>query len=452
MSKKNLVVFLLIFVLVCSAGFVAFNGANIGGKEIQPIGKQVKLGLDLKGGVFVVLEAQTDLKGEELQSKMTEAKSVIDQRVNGMGLTEPNIVLEGEKRIRVELPGVADVNEAIDMIGKTAELRFAYLDKSLPNEATAWTEEQLKAYVLENGVTAVSGKNVKKSEAVYQKDQVTGASTPVVSLEFDSEGAKLFEDATALLSSKSDRLERTLFIILDKDVISMPAVKQGMVITNGQAVIEGGFTVETASQLATLIQAGALPIELKEVQSSVIGPTLGLESLDKSLFAGMLGLAVIFIFMLVYYRLPGFIADIGLAIYILLFFTALIGFNATLTLPGIAGIILSIGMAVDANVVIFERIKDELRSGKSIRSSIESGFQRATITVLDANITTLIAGIVLYIFGSGPIKGFAITLMLGLVVSMITAIFISKFLLKLLVNSSKKIANNPKLFGVKEVA
>lgn len=452
MRKKNLAIFLLILVLVASAAFVAFKGITIGEKQIAPLGNQVKLGLDLKGGVFVVLEAQTDLEGEELAAKMLESKSVIEERVNGMGLTEPNINLEGEKRIRVELPGVADVNEAIDMIGKTAELKFVYLENGLPESAAELTGEKLDQYILENGTVAVTGKNIKKSEAVYQKDQVTGASNPVVSLEFDAEGAKMFEDATALLSSKADRFERTIFIVLDNEIISSPAVTQGTVITNGKAVIEGGFTVETASRLATLIQAGALPVELKEVQSSLIGPTLGLESLEKSLFAGAIGLTIIFIYMLMFYKLPGFIADIALVIYMLIYFATLVAIDATLTLPGIAGIILSIGMAVDANVVIFERIKDELRSGKTVRSAIESGFKRATITVLDANITTLIAGLVLYIFGSGSIKGFAITLMLGLVVSMITAIFISKYLLKLLVSSNKKIASNPKLFGVKEVA
>jgi preprotein translocase subunit SecD len=446
MSKKNLMVFVIILALVCSAAFVAVNGAKIGEYTISPLRDQVKLGLDLEGGVFVVLEAKTDLTGTELAEKMADAKSIIDQRINGMGVGETNTTIEGDKRIRVELPGVDDVNKAIDIIGKTAELQFISLKEGFPEDTKP---EDTTKYLLENGKVIVTGANVKDSKPQKQEDKVTGAREDVVALSFDEEGAKRFEDATVELSKLPSRQARTIYIVLDGEIISFPALTPGLIITDGQSVIQGSFTYESANELAMLIRGGALPVELEEVQSSVIGPTLGLESLDKSIFAAMIGLAIVFAFMIVFYRLPGFVADISLVIYILLLFGTMNLIGATLTLPGIAGIILSIGMAVDANVVIFERIKEEIRLGKSVRSSVESGFKRALTTVMDANITTLIAGIVLYAFGTGPIKGFAVTLIIGLIASLITAVFITRYLLKLLVGSSKAIAKNKSLFGVK---
>lgn len=446
MGKKNLIVFVIILALVCSAGFIAANGANVGGYTISPLRDQVKLGLDLEGGVFVVLEAKTDLTGTELSDKMKDAKSIIDQRINGMGVGETNTTIEGEKRIRVELPGVDDVNKAIDIIGKTAELQFISLKEGFPEDLKP---EETTKYLLENGKVIVTGANVKDSKPQKQEDKTTGAREDVVALSFDEEGAKSFEAATVELSKLPTRQERTIYIVLDGEIISFPALTPGLVITDGQSVIQGNFTYDSANELAMLIRGGALPVELEEVQSSVIGPTLGLESLDKSIFAAMIGLGIVFAFMILFYRLPGFVADIGLVIYILFLFGTMNLIGATLTLPGIAGIILSIGMAVDANVVIFERIKEEIRLGKSVRSAVEAGFKRALTTVMDANITTLIAGIVLYAFGTGPIKGFAVTLIIGLIASLITAVFITRYLLKLLVGSSKTISKNKSLFGVK---
>lgn len=421
MNTKKLTIFLLIVLVVALGGYVAINGITLGEYGIDSVKDSLKLGLELEGGAYVVLEAETDEVGDELNKKMQEAKSIIDQRVNGLGVTEPNIVIEGEDRIRIELPGLKNTQEAMEMIGKTAELQFIDAEDNV----------------------IVTGKHIEESEPIYIQSSTTGQNMPVVSLGFNSEGAKLFKEATERVMSKPRGEDRIIRIVLDGEEISAPAVND--VIANGQSTIEGDFTIEEATELSTLIRAGALPVELEEVEASIIGPTLGLTSLDKSIVAAAIGLMLIFIFMIFAYRIPGLIADISLVIYILIILLIMISIDATLTLPGIAGLILSIGMAVDANVVIFERIREEIRSGKSLRSSVDSGFKRALSTILDANITTLIAGIVLFNFGTGPIKGFAVTLIIGVIVSMITAIFITRFLLKLVIgiNGTK----NTKIFG-----
>lgn len=420
MRLKNTIIFFIIIALVFFGTYVAINGIEIGKAKIPSVKESIDLGLDLAGGVYVVLEAQTDIKGSELQKIMEQSKAVISERVDGLGVSEPNIVIEGNNRIRIELAGVEDVQEAINMIGKTAQLKF----------------------VDPEGKEILSGKNVKGSEPQYQKMD-NGVEQPVVSLEFDKEGSKKFADATRRLAPKTNNTEKVISIILDNQVISNPVVNA--VIEDGRAVIQGDFTIEEAGKLATLIRAGSLPVEMKEVESSVIGPTLGLEALDKSINAAVIAIIIIFLFMLIIYKLPGLVADIALTIYVLLVLLGMKSLGVKLTLPGIAGLILSIGMAVDANVLIFERIKEELRVGKSIRSSIDAGFKRALSSVLDSNITTIIAGVVLYGFGNGSIRGFGVTLVLGIIASMITAVFITKHLLKLIVNMTD--AKNTKLYG-----
>lgn len=420
MRLKSTIIFLIIIALVFFSSYAAINGVDIGKIKIPNAKETVELGLDLAGGVYVVLEAQTDAQGAELQKIMEQSKAVISERVDGLGVSEPNIVIEGNNRIRIELAGVKDVQEAIDMIGKTAQLKFVDPD----------------------GKEILTGKNVKGSEPQYQKMD-NGGEQPVVSLEFDKEGTKKFAEATKRLAPKTEPTEKIIYIVLDDQVISNPVVNA--VIEDGRAVIQGDFTIEEAGRLATLIRAGSLPVEMKEIQSSVIGPTLGLEALDKSIKAAAIAIVIIFLFMLIMYRIPGLVADIALTIYIMLVLIGMKSLGAKLTLPGIAGLILSIGMAVDANVLIFERIKEELRVGKSIRASIDAGFKRALSSVLDSNITTLIAGLVLYGFGSGPIKGFGVTLILGIIASMITSVFITKHLLKLMVNMTG--AKNTKLYG-----
>lgn len=426
MKSKSIIILILILAIVGGSTFVALNGLKIGKYEIATAKDSIDLGLDLAGGVYVVLEAKTDAKGEELKKLMEQSKAIINERINGLGISEPNIAIEGENRIRVEIAGVDNPQDAIDLIGKTAQLQF--IDSS--------------------GNIVLTGKNVLKAEVNYQRNSL-GADEPVVALEFDKEGKDNFAEATGRLTLESDRAKRIVYIVLDDQVISQPAVQSqaegGQAITDGKAVITG-FDVQGASQLATLIRAGALPVEMIEHQTSVIGPTLGLEAYEKSILALGIALLLIFAIMIVIYKIPGLIASIGLLIYTLVVVGIMILLGVKLTLPGIAGLVLSIGMAVDANVLIFERIREEIQNKKTLRTAIDAGFNRALTSVLDSNITTLIAGIVLYYFGIGPIKGFGVTLIIGIVVSMITAVFLTKFLLKLMASITG--GKNTKLYGV----
>lgn len=426
MKSRSIVIMMIILAIVAGSTFVALNGVEIGDYEIIKAKDAIELGLDLAGGVYVVLEAKTDAKGAELQKLMEQTKAIINERVNGLGVSEPNIAIEGNNRIRVELAGIDDPQKAIELIGKTAQLQFIDPEQNI----------------------VLTGKNVIDSEVKYQKNPL-GQEEIVVSLEFDKEGASNFAETTGRLTLEPNRVDRTIFIILDDHIISAPAMSSveegGRAITDGKAVITGGFTLESANQLATLIRAGALPVEMEELQTSVIGPTLGLEAYDRSIKAGGIALILIFIFMIIVYKVPGFIASIGLIIYTLITILTMSTLGVKLTLPGIAGLILSIGMAVDANIIIFERIKEEIKIGKSVRTSIDAGFKRALTSVMDSNVTTLIAGTVLYYFGTGPIKGFGVTLIIGIVASMITAVIISKYLLKLMATITG--GKNTKLYG-----
>ncbi len=414
---KKIMVILLIIIII--AGWtISISGLSIGGNIIDPINKQIKLGLDLKGGVYVVLEAETDASGEELRQLMEQTQQVIARRVNAMGLSEPNVIIEGEKRIRVELPGVKNASEAIEAIGKTARLEF----------------------IDHTGKVILTGKDIKNAGVSYDE-----YNQPVVALEMTGEGGDAFYEATKIAAASTGDAN-IIEIVLDGEVISAPGVENE--IPSGRAQITGGFTVEGAATLAALIRGGALPVTLNEVQTSAIGATLGADSFNKSVFAGVIGIALILIFMVAYYRLPGVSAGIALLLYILIVIWVMIGFKSVLTLPGAAGIILSIGMAVDANVIIFERIKEEIRNGKTIRVSVNSGFKRALRTIMDANITTFIAGIVLYQFGSGPVKGFAVTLMIGILTSFLTAVLITRLLLSVL--SDIKGFSKPVFYGVRE--
>lgn len=420
MKFKNTILLILILAIVGVSTFLALNGAKVGKYEIVKAKDAIDLGLDLAGGVYVVLEAQTDAKGPELQKIMEQSKAIINERVNGLGVSEPNISIEGSNRIRVELAGIDNPQEAIELIGKTAQLQFIDPEQNV----------------------VLTGKNVVGSEVQYHNNQL-GQQEIVVSLEFDKEGTANFAEATGRLAQKENREDKIIYIVLDDQIISYPAVQEQ--ITDGKAVITGGFTIEEASQLATLIRAGALPVEMKELQTSLIGPTLGLDAYERSIEAGAIALLIIMVFMIIVYRIPGFIASVGLIIYTLITIFTMSSLGVKLTLPGIAGLILSIGMAVDANVIIFERIKEEIRVGKSIRTAVDTGFKRALSSVMDSNITTLIAGVVLYYFGIGPIKGFGVTLIIGIVASMITAVIISKYLLRLLVSITGN--KNTKLYG-----
>lgn len=420
MKTRNVIILLLVILLLAGAIYVAFNGLTVGSMIIPSAKSAVDLGLDLKGGVYVLLEAQTDATGEELQKIMEQSKAIITNRVDGLGVSEPNIAIEGGNRLRIELAGLTNSDEALSLIGKTAQLQFVDPD----------------------GNVVVTGKEVKDSQVTIQQAQGGNiGQNIVVSLEFNKEGAEAFKEATTRLAPTHG----IITIMLDDKVISAPSVSTP--IPDGIAVIQGNFTIETAKNLATLIRAGALPVEMKTLSTDVQGPTLGMNAFETSVMCGGIALLFIFLFMIVYYRIPGFVASMALIIYVLITIIALVVIKAKLTLPGIAGLVLSVGMAVDANVIIFERIKEELKVGKSIRTAIDSGFNIAFRTILDSNITTVIAGSALVYFGVGPIRGFGVTLIIGIVSSMFTAVFISKHLLKLFSNIFDKVSN--KAYGAR---
>lgn len=421
MRTRSLIIAAVIMIIVVIAGYIGVNGLHLGDVDLRSAKDSIELGLDLAGGVFVVLEANTDAKGEDLARMMEETKAIIGNRVDGLGVSEPNIAIEGDKRIRIELAGVQDPDEAIDLIGKTALLEFKN----------------------PNGDTVISGKNVINSQVLFQPNEY-GVNEPVVSLELNEEGRKLFFDETSKLAAEVEPLDKIIYIVLDGEMISNPMVLEP--IADGRPVITGMYTLEEANSLSTLIRAGALPVEMIELQTSVIGPTLGLEAYERSILAGEIAITIIFAFMLLVYRVPGFVASLALTIYVLLVVGAMILIGAKLTLPGIAGLVLSIGMAVDANILIFERIREEILVGKTVRVSIDAGFKRALRSILDSNITTLIAGAVLYFYGTGPIKGFGVTLTIGIVASMITAVFFTKYVLRLMAQITG--GKNQKLYGV----
>jgi preprotein translocase subunit SecD len=376
---------LILLAVVAAAGIVLYQ-------------LPIKLGLDLKGGVHIILEAQ-DVPGTKVDADvMARAKAVIDKRVNGLGVAEPIVQLKGERQIIVDLPGSRDPQKAIEVIGKTAVMEFQDPE----------------------GKVVATGADFK--DAYLEQDEY---GRPAVGFEFKPEGAKRFAEMTTA------NIGRQAPIVLDGQVISNPQIQSA--ITEGRGIITGSFTYEEAKSLVTQLRAGALPVPLKVVENRSIGPTLGREAIDQSFRAAVVGVILVLLYMLMYYRLPGTLADLALGVYVVLVLAAMAAVRATLTLPGIAGLILSVGMAVDANVLIFERIKEELRGGKQLRPAIAAGFHRAFSSIFDSNVTTLIAAGVLFFLGTGPIKGFAVTLSLGIVISMFTAIVVTRLFLALLV-------------------
>lgn len=411
-------------ILVLAVTVFAWYVSIFGIGSINSAKDALKYGLDIDGGVYVVMEAQTDLKGDELRDLMEQTRAVIDNRVNQMGVAESSVTIEGEKRIRVEIPGAENAEEAISAVGKTAQLQF----------------------LLADGSVVLDGSHVKDAQIS------TDGSYYKILLEFDSEGASLFEEGTRkaynreVTSVIDEVTSNQIAIVLDDEIIVHPDVKS--VISGGNCEITGRYTKEEASTTAALIRGGALPVDLVEVQTSVQSATIGADALDKSIVAGAIGMLLVFILMIAYFGMLGIVADIALMLYVALFIWSMSAFNVVMTLPGIAALILSIGMAVDANVIIFTRIKEEICAGKSIRVAVNAGFKNALKTVLDAQITTLIAAVVLYEMGTTSVKGFALTLMIGIVISIFTAVIITQLFISLLAES-KKFAKN-KYFGVKE--
>ncbi len=378
----------------------------------KPLFSTVKQGLDLQGGTHVVLQAVETPDAKVDDDAMNRSVKIIERRVNELGLTEPVIQRQGKDRIIVELPGVKDPEKAIAMLGRTALLEFRNME----------------------GKTVMTGKDLKDSKAVAEQN-----GQAVVTLDFTAEGGQKFADLTM------KNVGKQIAILLDGEVLTAPVVNEP--ITGGKAQISGSKNMEDAEHLAILLRSGSLPVKLEVMENRTVGPTLGQDSKDKSVKAFGIGLAGIFLFMLLYYRASGFVADIALLLYTLILLAIMKALNATLTLPGIAGIILSIGMAVDANVLIFERFKEEVLAGRTMRSALDAGFSRAFVTIFDSNVTTLMAAAVLFYLGTGPIRGFAITLALGVLVSMFTAISVTRYILRFLVTSN--ICKNPSFLGAR---
>ena len=414
----------ILAVLVILITFFAWYVSIFGIGSVDSAKDSLKYGLDINGGVYVVMEAETDLEGEELRNLMEQTRAVLDNRVNQMGVAESQVTIEGENRIRVEIPGAENAEEAIEAVGKTAQLQF----------------------ILSDGTVVLDGSQIKDAQIA------TDGAYYKIDLEFTADGAKLFEDGTRKAYNHEPAVtiegmkSNEIAIVLDNEIIVHPEVQN--VISGGMCEMTGGYSKEEASMTAALIRGGALPVDLVEVQTSVQSATIGADALDKSIVAGAIGIAIVFVLMIVFYGMLGIIADIALLLYVAMFIWSMIALNVVLTLPGIAALILSIGMAVDANVIIFSRIKEEIAAGKSIRVAVNSGFKNALTTVLDAQITTLIAAVVLFEVGTTTVKGFALTLIIGIVISIFTAVIITQLFISLLAEN-KKFAKN-KHFGINE--
>ncbi len=400
--RQNALLKLIATIVVIVGVFAAF---------IAPLAGSIRQGLDLQGGTHVVLEGVDTPEATVNDDAMNRVVKIMEKRVNELGLTEPIIQREGERRIIIELPGIKDPDKAIAVLGKTAMLEFKD----------------------EEGNTVLKGTDLKDA-----REQTTQNNQNEVAIEFTDEGAQKFADLT------SANVGRTISILLDGEVLTAPRVNEP--ITGGKAVITGSRNLEEAHNLAVLLRSGALPVKVDIIETRTVGPTLGQDSKDKSIFAFAVGVGAIFVFMLLFYRASGLIADLSLMAYVVILLFVLKLLDATLTLPGVAGIILSIGMAVDANVLIFEHFKEEVHNGKTLRMAMDSGFKRAFTTIFDSNLTTIIAAAVLFFFGTGPIRGFAITLGLGVIISMFTAITLTQFMLKHLI--AAKLFTNPKFYGV----
>ena len=395
------------------------------------LGKMLKLGLDLRGGMHLVLEVDLDRlpEGTSASDAMERALEIIRNRVDQFGVAEPLIARQGDSWIVVELPGVKDPERAIELIGKTALLEFKLVNDGVRITDILDFEGKVNPDKIPTGYEVLPGKG-ETIFLVKEEPEITGAALtnakvkiggqynmPYVAVDFNKEGARKFARITEV------NIERNLAIVLDGRVQSAPVIKSK--IPDGHAVIEGNFTMEEAKNLAIVLRAGALPAPVKIVENRTVGPTLGRDSVRAGVLAAGIGLICVMCFMVIYYGLSGLVANLALILNLIILLGMMAYFRATLTLPGIAGIILIIGMSVDANVLIFERIREELREGKTVRVAIDSGYQKAFRTILDSNLTTLIAAAFLFQFGTGPVKGFAVTLSLGILISMFTALVVT---------------------------
>ena len=420
-KSKGIISLILTVVLIALLGFTTVVGF---GKGQTGAAKNIKLGLDLEGGVSITYQVKGDTPSKE---DMSDTIYKLQKRVEQYS-TEATVYQEGDDRISIEIPGVTDANEILSELGQPGSLYFIKEKDSDGNPnygldtsghyVLAKSMDELK----EEGSVVLTGTDIKSAKSGSYQDSTTGANENVVQLSMTKEGTEKFAEAT----KAAKEAKETIAIYYDGELISVPSVNAE--ITDGQAIIEGNMSYEEAEQLASTIRIGGLSVELEEIRSNVVGAQLGEEAISTSLMAGAVGLAIVFVFMCVVYLLPGFASSLALVIYTGLILVLLNAFDITLTLPGIAGIILGIGMAVDANVIIFARVKEELTAGKSVKSALNAGFHKAMSAILDGNITTLIAAAVLWLKGSGTVKGFAQTLALGIVVSMFTALVITRMI------------------------
>ncbi|MEG0133960.1 MAG: protein translocase subunit SecD [Clostridium sp.] len=408
-SGKSGIKIIISVILIGVFAYVGFAGLDLGSYKINTFESNIDKGLDLVGGTSLLMEIKDENIDQEVVDRTIELFSM---RVDKDGVSEIPITQEGKNRIRIEIPGEFNTDKVLETIGKTGELNFEGPD----------------------GGIILTGKEVKEAKAYLSQDNKA-----LVSLELNEEGTIKFAEATKTF------LNQSIAIKMDGEILTNPKVNA--VISDGKAVIEGMSSLEEANSIANIITSGALPVSVEAISVKTVGPTIGVEALNLSKQAGVIGIICVMVFMIVFYRLPGIVASISLVLYTCIVLIIFGEFNVVLSLAGIAGLLLTIGMAVDANVLIFERTKEELKMGKSVKSSVEAGFDRALSSILDSNITTSIAALVLYFLGTGVVKGFAVTLLIGIVVSIFNALVITKFLLTNAVNAGW--INKPSHFGVR---
>ena len=394
MKVKSLVTLGVTLLLIVLIGLLAVNGMHVGKYIFKSVGDSVSLGLDLRGGIYAVYLGDTS--AEDFDAQMDATVTIMRTRLTNEGYTEATITRQGDDRIRIEIPDVSDPNEILNIVGTPAHLTFVDPD----------------------GNVVVEGSQIVEAYPAYDENN-----KPVVMFKMNDEATESFAKAT------TENIGKTISIQLDGENISTPTVQSA--ITEGSGMISGSSTIEEAQTLANLIMSGALPLDITLDSSSAVSATLGIDALSTSLKAGIIGLILVALFMIVMYRLPGVISVMALCIYTLVVMYAVcLVPGVQLTLPGIAGILLGIGMAVDGNVIIFERFREELKGGRSLEAAVNRGYKNALSSIIDSNVTTIIAGCVLLYFGTGSIKGFAMTLLIGVIASMISSVFVTRFLLK----------------------
>ncbi len=424
--KKNLwIIFFFIVVLLAFAIFIDLPKSFLAGDKIK-----ARLGLDLQGGTELIYQADLSKSNNKIED-MNNLKNVFRNRIDGLGVAEPTIQNVGSDKIMIELPGIKDINKAVDTIGQTYEL--AFMVESTAEDGGVQLKDYYDDYTLPNywKPTDLTGRNIipSKTDATFNNSQSSLQSEPVVSITFDNAGKEKFAKIT------KDNINKQIAITLDNKVVTAPKVE--VEISDGTAIITGSKDIAEAQKLARRLKEGALPIQAKLIGQSNIGASLGMDSLKKSIVAALVGFLALTIFMIFYYKTPGLLASLALIIYVLLSLAIFKLIPVTLSLAGIAGFILSVGMALDANVLIFERMKEEIRHGKDSIQAIKDGFFRAWPSIRDSNLSSIITCIILYYFGSGPVRGFALTLAIGIIVSLFTAITATRTFITLLAGYKK---------------